>query len=116
MSKNSRIVYKNQDGEWVNKRSDANKAASLHRTQIAAETAARSMLRSSGGGELITKGANGRIRSKDTIAPGRDPNPPKDREHLTDSNDPMRTFSWGRCRVGGLIPGEDMLCTLQLLR
>jgi hypothetical protein len=81
MSKNNRIVFRNEDGDWVNKRSDANKAASLHGTQHDAEAAARSMLRNSGGGELTTKGQDGRIRSKDTIAPGNDPNPPRDREH-----------------------------------
>ena len=32
-------------------------------------------------GELTTKGVDGRIRSKDTIAPGNDPVPPKDNEH-----------------------------------
>lgn len=78
---NDRTVYKNDDGDWANKRNGASKAASLHRTQHAAEAAARSMLRNSGGGELTTKGEDGRIRSKDTIAPGNDPNPPKDREH-----------------------------------
>ena len=39
------------------------------------------MLRDSGGGELTTMGVDGRIRSKDTVAPGRDPYPPKDTEH-----------------------------------
>jgi hypothetical protein len=38
------------------------------------------MLKNQGGGELTTKGVDGRIRSKDTIAPGKDPNPPKDKE------------------------------------
>ena len=42
---------------------------------------AREMLDNQGGGELITKGLDGKIRSKDTIAPGPDPNPPKDTEH-----------------------------------
>ena len=41
----------------------------------------RSMLQNQGGGELTTKGLNGRIRSKDTIKPGNDPCPPKDKEH-----------------------------------
>jgi len=41
---------------------------------------AREMLKNQGGGELITKGRDGKIRSKDTIAPGNDPNPPKDKE------------------------------------
>ena len=39
------------------------------------------MLKNQGGGELITKGLDGKIRSKDTIPPGNDPNPPKDKEH-----------------------------------
>jgi hypothetical protein len=46
-----------------------------------AEQAAREMLTNQGGGELTTKGVDGKIRSKDTIAPGKDPNPPKDKEH-----------------------------------
>lgn len=39
------------------------------------------MLKNQGGGELITKGLNGKFRSKDTIAPGNDPCPPKDKEN-----------------------------------
>jgi hypothetical protein len=66
---------------WENKRNDADKASSLHRTQKEAEQAAKGMLKNQGGGELTTKAVNGKIRSKDTIAPGKDPNPPKDREH-----------------------------------
>ncbi len=76
-----RTVYKRDDGKWVNKRHDADRASSLHDTQREAEKAARDMLKNQGGGELITKGLDGRIRSKDTIVPGSDPNPPKDREH-----------------------------------
>ena len=79
--KNDRIVYRNQDGEWVNKKNSAEKASSVHKTQKAAEDAARQMLKNQGGGELTTKGLDGKIRSKDTIAPGNDPNPPKDKEH-----------------------------------
>ncbi len=29
----------------------------------------------------MIKGLDSKIRSKDTIAPGHDPNPPRDREH-----------------------------------
>lgn len=75
------MVYKKSDGDWVNKRNDASRASSLHQTQKEAERAAKQMLQNQGGGELITKGVNGKIRSKDTIAPGNDPNPPKDKEH-----------------------------------
>lgn len=78
--KTDRIVYK-KDGDWINKKVSASKASSKHTTQKEAEDAAREMLKNQGGGELITKGRDGKIRSKDTIAPGKAPNPPKDREN-----------------------------------
>ena len=81
MGKHDRTVYRRPDGTWVNKRNDASRASSLHDTQAQAEAAARRMLRNAGGGELTTMGVDGRIRSKDTIPPGRDPYPPKDTEH-----------------------------------
>ena len=82
MSKDrDRMIFRRDDGKWVNKRIDANKASSLHGTQKEAENAGREMLKNQGGGELTTKGLDGRIRSKDTIPPGNDPNPPKDTEH-----------------------------------
>lgn len=76
-----RMVFRRGDGKWVNKRNDVDKASSVHVTQKDAEAKAREMLKNQGGGELITKGRDGKIRSKDTIAPGNDPNPPKDTEH-----------------------------------
>jgi hypothetical protein len=81
MGKKDRTVYRRSNGKWVNKRNDASKASSLHDTQADALDAARRMLRNSGGGELTTMGLDGKIRSKDTIAPGHDPHPPKDTEH-----------------------------------
>lgn len=82
MSKeNDRIVFKTTGGDWANKKTSAGKASSLHSSQKAAEDVARQMLKNQGGGELITKGRDGKIRSKDTIAPGNDPNPPRDKEH-----------------------------------
>jgi hypothetical protein len=78
---NRRSVFRNDDGEWVNKEDGNERASSVHQTQKEAEAAARQMLKNSGGGELSTHGRDGTIRSKDTIAPGNDPNPPKDKEH-----------------------------------
>jgi hypothetical protein len=78
---NDRIVYRRPDGDWVNKKLDADKASGLHDTQGDAISEAAQMLKNSGGGELIVKGLDGKIRSKDTIAPGNDPYPPKDTEH-----------------------------------
>ena len=81
MKKSGRTVYRRNDGNWVNKRNDSSRASSIHKTQKEAENAARDMLNKQGGGDLTTKGVDGKIRSKDTIAPGNDPNPPKDEEH-----------------------------------
>ncbi len=77
----NRIVYRRKDGLWVNKKTDSERASSLHPTQSDAEQSAKDMLRRSGGGELITKGIDGKIRSKDTIPPATDPFPPRDKEH-----------------------------------
>ena len=76
-----RTVSRRSDGTWENKRNDASRPSTVHTTQSDAEATARRMLGNQGGGELSVKGVNGKIRSKDTIAPGNDPNPPKDREH-----------------------------------
>lgn len=81
MSKNDRTVYRRSDGMWANDKKGSRKPSTIHDTQKGAEQVAKRMLNNQGGGELTTMGLNGRIRSKDTIAPGNDPNPPKDREH-----------------------------------
>jgi hypothetical protein len=72
-----RIVFRREDGAWVNKRNNADRASSLHSTQKEAEKAAKKMLKNQGGGELIIKGLDGQIRSKDTIGPANDRYPPK---------------------------------------
>lgn len=79
--KNDRTVSQRPNGEWANKRDGADRATSLHKTQKQAEDAARRQIRQDGGGELKTKGEDGRIRSKDTIKPATDPFPPRDKEH-----------------------------------
>ena len=76
-----RTIYRTSNGKWVNRRNDAGKASSVHDTQQNAINSARNMLGNQGGGELTVMGRNGRIRSKDTIAPGNDPYPPRDTEH-----------------------------------
>lgn len=72
-----RTVSRRPDGSWENKRNDADRASSVHDTQKAAQDAARDMLSRQGGGELTTKGVDGKIRDKDTVRPGNDPNPPR---------------------------------------
>jgi hypothetical protein len=75
-----RTVFR-RDKQWVNKRNDADRASGIFDTQAKAIRDAAHMLAGQGGGELTVKGRDGRIRSKDTIAPGNDPVPPIDREH-----------------------------------
>ena len=70
-------MYKDKDGQWVNKRNDASRVSTKHRTQKEAQDSARRMLKNQGGGELTTKDVDGKIRDKDTVAPGKDPYPPK---------------------------------------
>jgi len=80
-NKAGRSVFQRENGDWINKRNDADKAGSVHTTQKEAWDAARQMLHQEGGGELTVMGIHGKIVSKDSISPGNDPNPPKDREH-----------------------------------
>jgi len=79
--KQDRTVFQNKEGKWANKKNSAKRATSTHNTQNEAEKAAKKGLKKEGGGELTIKGRDGKIRSKDTIKPGKDPNPPKDKEH-----------------------------------
>ena len=66
--------------DWKAKREGATKAAGGFDTQRQAEDFARNIMKSNGGGELITQDQHGQIRSKDTINSS-DPCPPKDREN-----------------------------------
>jgi hypothetical protein len=76
-----RIVSPNRGGGWDVTNPGAKRASTHERTQRDADQRAGEILRNAGGGERITQGRDGQIRSKDTIPPARDPNPPKDREH-----------------------------------
>lgn len=66
--------------QWANTRPGAERATSLHDTQKEAIDAARANLERAGGGELRIHGRDGKIRDSDTVAPGNDPNPPKDKK------------------------------------
>ncbi|MEV4419995.1 DUF2188 domain-containing protein [Patulibacter sp. NPDC049589] len=78
---NSRHVTQKSDGSWDVKAPGAQRSSANLPTQRDADRRAAEILTNLGGGERITHRPNGRIRSKDTIAPGNDPFPPKDREH-----------------------------------
>ncbi len=68
--------------DWRVKREGADKAATVVDTQKKAEKVAKKLSANSGGGEVrIHKPNGGPIRDSDTVAPGKDPNPPKDKRH-----------------------------------
>lgn len=66
--------------KWKTQREGSERASGIFDTQKEAEQYGRQLLQNGPGGELITQGTNGSIRSKDTIN-SFDPNPPKDQEH-----------------------------------
>jgi len=80
MTKKNYWVSPAEGGDWKAQRENSQRAAGRFRTQKEAEDFAREILEGNGGGELITQGKDGKIRSKDTInAP--DPFPPRDTEY-----------------------------------
>ena len=80
MSSNDRYVVKQGKG-WAVKQGGVSTPESSHRKQDAAEKAAKATVRDLGGGEVRIQGRDGRWRDSDTVAPGRDPNPPRDKKH-----------------------------------
>ncbi len=89
----SRVVYRRDDGQWVNKRTSSERASSLHGTRSEAEKSAKEMLRNSGGGELTVKGADGKIRKNDTVPSATDSYPPIDQERAPARGDSYHVVS-----------------------
>jgi hypothetical protein len=79
MTRNERHVVANSDGGWDVRAPGASRASTHHDRQADAIDRAREIVGNSGGGEIVTHGRDGRIRDSDTVAPGSDPNPPRDR-------------------------------------
>ena len=74
-------VVKNTNGGWNSKRDGSSRASSHADTQRDAEADAKRFAGNSGGGEVRVHGLDGKIRDSDTVYPGNDPNPPKDRKY-----------------------------------
>jgi uncharacterized protein YdaT len=69
---NDRHVVK-QDNGWAVVKEDHARASAVTDTQKEAIDRAREIVRNSGGGEVVIHGEDGKIRAKDTVAPGNDP-------------------------------------------
>lgn len=76
----ARHVVPNGNG-WAVKKEGASQPESTHRTQQRAEHQAKQAQARAGGGEVRIHRENGQIRDSDTVPPGRDPNPPKDKKN-----------------------------------
>lgn len=81
MSKNRRHVVPSSEGGWDVKAPGADRASSHHDTKAEAESRAKDIVRNNGGGEVVIHDRDGRISDSDTVAPGGDPYPPRDRKH-----------------------------------
>jgi hypothetical protein len=79
MSSNNRHVVPNPTGGWDVVKPGAERASSHHDTQQQAIDRGREIVHNLGGGELRIHGRDGQIRDSDTVAPGNDPYPPRDR-------------------------------------
>ena len=64
---NDLIVYRRNDGLWAKKISGSRNASSVHATLEQAESSAREMLKTRGGGRLFIEGFDGEIRRKDSF-------------------------------------------------
>lgn len=78
---NNRHVVPNPKGGWDVKAPGVKRASAHTSTQAQAERRAKEIVSNQGGGEVRIHGRDGRIRDSDTVAPGRDPNPPRDTRH-----------------------------------
>lgn len=74
-----RHVVANPEGGWDVKKPGSARASAHTSTQQEAVDRAREIVRNQGGGEVRIHGRDGRIRDSDTIAPGNDPVPPRDK-------------------------------------
>lgn len=78
---NYHVIKNPVDGEWDVKKEGFQRASISTDTQREAEQLAKQYSSNSGGGEVRIHGLDGKIRDSDTVAPGNDPNPPKDNKH-----------------------------------
>ena len=80
MAKSNYHVTKRSTG-WAYKKEGATKSTGVVPTQQEAEKRAKEIVRNQGGGEVRIHGLDGKIRDSDTVKPGNDPFPPKDKKH-----------------------------------
>ncbi len=80
--KNYHVTNPKGSDDWRVVKDNAKRASAIADTQGAAERIAKQLSSNSGGGEVrIHRPNGGPIRDSDTVAPAKDPFPPRDRKH-----------------------------------
>ncbi len=74
-------VSGNRKDGYKAKKENSSRASGIYPTQKEAEKAAKKLSSNSGGGEVRIHRPDGTIRDSDTVKPGNDPMPPKDKKH-----------------------------------
>jgi uncharacterized protein YdaT len=78
-TENDRHVVKDPKEGWKVVAPGAERASAHEKTQEDAIRRAREIVHKAGGGEVVVHGRDGRIRDSDTVPPGNDPFPPRDK-------------------------------------
>lgn len=78
---NYHVTKNKTTGKWQAKREGSARVSATADTQADAEKLAKQFSANNGGGEVRIHRPNGQIRDSDTVPPGNDPNPPKDKKH-----------------------------------
>ena len=78
MSNNDRYVVKH-GSDWAVKQGGVERPEAVFHKQSDAERAAKQTVGGLGGGEVRIQGRDGKWRDSDTVAPGNDPFPPRDK-------------------------------------
>lgn len=80
MPRNERHIVRNPAGGWDVKKPGADRSSGHFDRQSDAIDRAKEILGRDGGGEAVIHGTDNLIRDSDTVAPGHDPFPPRDRK------------------------------------
>lgn len=77
---NRRHVVPNENGGWDVKKPGASRSSAHTDTQKDAISRAKEIVGNAGGGEVRIHDRHGQIRDSDTVKPGNDPFPPRDKK------------------------------------
>ena len=78
---NYHVSKDKETGLWRVTREGSSRVSDFAATQKKGENIAKHFAANSGGGEVRIHGLDGKIRDSDTVSPGNDPYPPKDKKH-----------------------------------